>query len=848
MSSLLEEHLSPMQLRAKLEEMVVNDLLGPAGGPNEELSERNVRDRYLVGVLAPPQHGGDAGASGPTGVDDEDEETPHIPDELAEGGADALEEGTADRDPLPDKAFLPSSFGMTFCVDLSANALRVNASWGQYKKEDKDDESGTPKRIWKRYPRGGHTDIGLKDGGVEPVWVDATCKDVFVKGRVRKRATHWSVTLFLVNGQEPSSPRDEAFLFQPELLVTAVDGTAIFRKRLDRRRSGGDPATRLEEDTLEMLYRRHIEFAVGHGVSVHAEVSEESPEHAVAIRTAVIPRYELPRTTPASADDAASNPAFGKLDGLVLDMKELAETPAGQLRAKLEPLVVAYGEWIDREEAKVTDPSEELGDYREAAELAIANCRSALRRIEEGLRLLEEDGQAAEAFSFMNGAMWLQRTHSIFSERVRRKEEPDFDRDVDVPKNRTWYPFQMAFILLNLPGVTKLDHSERGVGQEATADLLFYPTGGGKTEAYLGLAAYTMGLRRLQGTVAGRSGENGVAVLMRYTLRLLTIQQFQRATALMCACEDIRRKALEHGDKRWGETPFRIGMWVGRRTTPNRTDHAAEAIKLAHGQKPTGALAGLGTPYQLTHCPWCGSKIEVGKHLVVQTYKQGACRTLTYCGDRFGQCLFSKRQAPDEGLPVVVVDEEIYRRLPTLLIATVDKFAQMPWKGEVQMLFGQVNGFCTRHGFRSPEIVDADSHPKTRTGLPPARTTEHGPLRPPDLIIQDELHLISGPLGTLVGLYETAIDKLCTWEVGGRKVRPKLVASTATIRNADVQVHQLFLRKVRVFPPHGLDVRDSFFSIQREPSVEHPGRTYIVPVAQSEFPRRQLERRVRVAA
>jgi hypothetical protein len=83
-------------------------------------------------------------------------------------------------------------------------------------------------------------------------------------------------------------------------------------------------------------------------------------------------------------------------------------------------------------------------------------------------------------------------------------------------------------------------------------------------------------------------------------------------------------------------------------------------------------------------------------------------------------------------------------------------------------------------------------------------------LRPPDLIIQDELHLISGPLGTLVGLYETAIDKLCTWEVNGKKVRPKVIASTATIRNADVQVHKLFLRKVNVFPAQGLDVTDNW--------------------------------------
>jgi hypothetical protein len=200
---------------------------------------------------------------------------------------------------------------------------------------------------------------------------------------------------------------------------------------------------------------------------------------------------------------------------------------------------------------------------------------------------------------------------------------------------------------------------------------------------------------------------------------------------------------------------------------------------------------------------------------------------LIYCGDKYGHCPFSRRQAPDEGLPVVVVDEEIYRNLPTLLIATVDKFAQMPWNGAVQMLFGQVNGRCTRHGFRSPEIEDKDSHPRTKSGLPPAKTEPHPPLRPPDLIIQDELHLISGPLGTLVGLYETAIDKLCTWEVGGKKVRPKVLASTATIRNADVQVHKVFMRKVNIFPAHGLDVRDNFFSLQREPREENPGRLYL---------------------
>lgn len=576
---------------------------------------------------------------------------------------------------------------------------------------------------------------------------------------------------------------------------------------------------------MSMVYRHHVEFAVGHGVSVHAEVAFGKKDRAVSIETTIVPSYEIPRTAPPTEEHAGENPAFGKLSGLVLDMKLLAEAERKKLFKHLEPLVKAYRDWIDREEIKLKEQSEEFLPFGDAPWVAIDNCRSTLKRIEDGLHLLERDQLAFDAFQFMNRAMWLQRTHSLYAEMVRRGEQPDFDQDIDQPKNRSWRPFQIAFILLNLPGITKLDHPERGIGPEAVADLLFFPTGGGKTEAYLGLSAYTMSLRRLQGMVAGRVGDEGVAVLMRYTLRLLTIQQFQRATALICACESIRRKALEKGDKRWGNVPFRIGLWVGRRTTPNRTEDALEAIKQARGNQFTGG--GTGTPYQLTACPWCGSTIEPGKHLDAKPAPQGSGRTLTYCGDKFGQCLFSRKQAAEEGLPVVVVDEEIYRRLPTLLIATVDKFAQMPWKGEVQMLFGQVNGICERHGFKSPEIKDATHHPKSTLGLPPARVLEHPALRPPDLIIQDELHLISGPLGTLVGLYETAIDKLCTWDVNGKPVRPKVIASTATIKNADVQVRSLFLRTVNIFPAPGLDVRDNFFSVQRVPTENEFGRRYL---------------------
>jgi hypothetical protein len=606
MTNVLSPAPSPVQLRAMLEAMVVGDLLGPAAGPEEELTERNVRDRYLVGVLAPrPQP-----QPTPAKVEEEDdEETPLLPDELSEGGADTVDDGTTDKDVPIVQAHLPSSFGLTFCVDKSAKSLKVEARWGQYKREIKEDQiderTGRPKRVWKRYQRSGVITLKLDKATLKPTSVNDDFPNIYVRGQVRKRDHGIIVTLFLVNGQEKGRPKDEYHLFQPELIVTDPDGAAIFCRRMTRKPSAkADPGTKLEDDAMAMLYRRHAEFAVGHGVSVHAESSPDAPDRGVLVKTTFIPRYEVPRTTPPTAADVAVNPALSKLAGLVLDMKELADLQAKQVKAKLGPLVTAYREWIDGQEALLKKNQKAFEDFADAPAEAIKKCRQNLVRIEAGLKLLEEDDQAGEAFRFMNQAMWLQRTHSLYSEQVRRGGQPDFDKDIDVPANRTWYPFQVAFILLNLPGLTKLDHPDRSEEQSATADLLFFPTGGGKTEAYLGLTAYTMGLRRLQGVVAGRSGENGVAVLMRYTLRLLTIQQFQRATALICACESIRRKALEKSDKRWGETPFRIGLWVGRRTTPNKTDDDAEAIKQLRGNHFGGA--GIGSPYQLTTCPWCG--------------------------------------------------------------------------------------------------------------------------------------------------------------------------------------------------------------------------------------------------
>jgi hypothetical protein len=843
---------APLALRDMIEEMAVKELHGPVGGEEEEVDER-IRDRYLVGILATQQRNEEAAATTLDVAADIDEEDDTQEGDFPPGdelGIEGVGRGNLSGDDGPTelsapqaKAIFPSSMGMSFCVDLDATKLQVTPKWGFYDRvpsEFLETKAGRPKKVWKRVPCGGEPHkIKLEAGSFGPIMADATFPNAEIKGLIRKRDNHWSVTVFLVNGgvdPPPKTPnRDSLWMFQCEMEVEAPDGASVFQKRMNRiELPGTDESFKRENEMLAMLYRRHVEFAVGHGVAVHADVDPADVNRATRISSRAVPSYEVPKTTPPTVEDADRNPAFAKLAGLVLDMKVLTEAKQSQYRSMLEPLVVAYEDWIKLEKAKISDPSEDLGHFQDAANRTIAGCERTLERINEGIDLLESDKLVAESFQFMNHSMWLQRTRSLFSEGVRRGKDIDYN-EVDIAVNRSWYPFQLAFILLNLPGVAKLDHQDRSESHEAMADLLWFPTGGGKTEAYLGLTAFTLAIRRLQGVVGGRSGENGIAVLMRYTLRLLTLQQFQRATALICACELIRREHEAAGDTRWGKTPYRVGLWVGAASTPNRTSHAEEALKLSVGSTPhkrQGAIGGSGSPHQLTNCPWCGSRIDFSTRFYqIETQQKGRGRTFVYCGDKTGLCVFSRKQSAkfdDEGIPILVVDEEIYRHLPSLLIATVDKFAQMPWKGETQMLFGQVDGICERHGYRSPEVDDASRHPKTRDGkFGPAKTIPANPLRPPDLIIQDELHLISGPLGTLVGLYETAIDKLCTWQVDGKTVRPKLIASTATIRQAKAQVHALFMRDTNVFPPNGLDVKDNFFSLQRPSTEKTPGRKYI---------------------
>lgn len=812
---------TPAGLRRELEQLFVGDLLGPAGGEDEQLPGRTrVRDRYLVGMLAP---------AGTLAVDRERADGAAVNGDTAPAEDSSLDDATAAQPNL-----FPSSLGFTCVVAVGGDALAVTARWGRYCKENAESEgdvrAGT---VWRRYTAGGSVTVPLAAGDIGPESVDPEQPDVLIRGRAAPTPTGgWLVTLFLVNEQStPKQNKDESWLFQAELAVEAPDGSAVFVGRDE----AIPPITAVGEvgelQLLDMQYRHRVEFAAGHGVAIRAEVADGDPSRAVRITTTVIPSAVVAATeAPTEADETLSRVVRDALARVVLDMELLATLEGDALEAGLTPLADAYEKWLTEQEARIPDRGARLAGHEDAAAVALAQAREMAGRLRAGIEVLGADLDAAEAFRFANHAMWLQRIHTLAAN--RRRDDGDVELDVTLtefaaPEHHSWRPFQLAFFLVNLPSLAEPRHPER-TATDGLLDLLFFPTGGGKTEAYLGLTAFTLAIRRLQGTVAGYDGRSGgVAVLMRYTLRLLTAQQFQRAAALICACEHLRRGHVNDGDERWGDTPFRLGMWVGSNVTPNTNIDAGFALEDARGQGRR--RGGRSSPVQLVSCPWCGSRLDPGRDAKTDPDRW---RTLIYCSDAFGSCPFTEVGSPGEGIPVVTVDDELYRLLPAFIISTADKFAQLPWKGPLHLLFGRVSRRCTRHGYRSPDLdkvgerEERDSHRRTGA-LPAASTVDCDPLRPPDLIIQDELHLIAGPLGTLVGLYETAIDKLASWTVDGDVVRPKVVASTATVRRAAEQVHALFDRKLAVFPSPVLDVEHAFFAEQRPVTDEHPGRQYL---------------------
>ncbi len=634
--------------------------------------------------------------------------------------------------------------------------------------------------------------------------------EIALEGVVHDFAGYRAVSLFVVNrrtkGALGDRSKDERWIYQPRLLVTTTKGEPIFVAKDFR----ADPLL-VDDDgeaaTNALLYRHAREFATGHGVAAKWEAPAEDGRRTTAVFTEFMPKHEVPLLIAPSEQTG----------GATLDMKTLAETTApDQLVKLIEPMVLAYEAWIAvTERASLAPDIQGDAQLRDAAKVNIDRCKDCAARMRAGLTLLRRDAHVLAAFHFANRTMWDQRIHALWAAANRKRGALEgAATDFDKPDNRTWRPFQMGFILLNLRGIADEASTDRRL-----IDLLWFPTGGGKSEAYLGLSAFTLALRRLRGDRHGMQAGAGVSIIMRYTLRLLTVQQFQRAAALICSCELVRRSEPQE----WGSEPFRIGVWVGRGTTPNTFADSQKAIEdIRDGKKPRS-----GSPVQLVACPRCGTML-VGERGIPEkdTYQLDttAQRTLVWCCNQ--ACEFSAAPSSNQGIPVVVVDDEIYRACPSLVVATVDKFARIPFKGQTRTLFGLRDRYSPTYGHISEAHGDTVGGRKLRDAGAAPR------LLPPELIIQDELHLISGPLGTMVGLYETVVEYASSlMPPGATRIPAKVIASTATIRRAAQQTHQLYGgRKLAIFPPSGLTARDSFFA--REMAIDpkadsSAGRLYV---------------------
>ena len=787
---------TPREARARILDALRFGLLGPET-PDEVLSDSPLT-RYAAGMLAPFG----------TGVPEEER------DEQYTSGEEDEEAGAVDLGPPMSQAITPSSIGISFLVPAATQRLSVCAEWGDYRPEEIEDDDpenvemdeaesrdlsddGRERRQrrkrrrlqWIRTPR-------LHDRWVIELQVDGQLQGseivrgdgVTVEHLSRTLGGRLAVSVFLVNRRqagEKSHPPVDRWIFQPSLAVRSESSEPPFIPR-----ELEPELTRQDRDveSNRLLFRRRREFAVGHGCGAEWTISGAS-EHALEVRTELVPKYELPGVIPP--------PAEGR--GLEMNTLASARSP-DELRDLLTPLVDRYAEWIRQRHSEASSLSANL---HRVASTHLGDCASALERMRRGIELLVQDEDAVRAFQFANRAMLLQRSHSVWA---RQRKEETGSAPPEPRLSGKWRPFQLAFILLNLPSMIDETCEDRFIG-----DLLWFPTGGGKTEAYLGLAAFTMALRRRR-SLPGMRTDAGLSILMRYTLRLLTIQQFQRATTLVCAAEALRSNARDT----WGHYRFSIGLWLGRQGTPNTHDESRRTLlRLQKDPSEEGA-----NPCVLESCPWCGETFTPRNYWV-----DGDTRRTRVGCPRQG-CRFHRSNDPF-GLPVVVVDEEIYRECPSIVIATVDKFAQMPWNGEVQSLFGIVNRECERCGFLTAAADHVRAHRASGTKGRAATVRETERLAPPELIIQDELHLISGPLGTLVGLYETAVDFLSSRRVGGHVVRPKVVASTATVRRAFDQVQAVFQRDLRVFPPPGLDPNESFFAKEQEVGGDTPGRLYV---------------------
>lgn len=728
--------------REAIVEYIEQKLIGPAYGSDETLLKKDApHGYYLMGALFPK---GEA-------LNEESED----------------EEGDqSDEDPIALAYQLkPASMGISFFIRSSSSepTVKVQLSVAVYD----ETESGWQRRSLATREEPYTLSLSSTSNSIPNILEGRA--DIF--SRWREVETGYLVTVSLINSRQSESRLSAGDVLHQVWMRCSCEGGEIGVYPSPNRFSWDQ-----EEEELALTYQNKRTFAIGHGCAANWPVGGHKNE-TPWVESTFLPRYEVP---PVTADLPAGHPLS---DSPCFSLQFLADPDIkwGEKRDLLKNFIKSYGSWV--EEQRSYEIPEGLDA---AAQRIMARLEFAVSRMNKGLNYLDNDEGARRCFMLANRIMLMQMIHSggALGGTTREANTFQFERpDYNDPQfaDYRWRPFQLAFQLLSIESIGNTNSDER-----ETADLIWFPTGGGKTEAYLAVSAFELLHRRHQFGDAG----GGTAIILRYTLRLLTTQQFERAAAMICACELIRRQDPDS----WGDEPFDLGLWVGQDTTPNTFSNASDAspgayqkyIEMREAVRPEN-------PFQLFACPWCGTRLTPVRQSEEPNdygFRATASSFEIFCPTH--SCDFHGK------IPVQVVDEGLYQSPPSFLIGTIDKFARLAWRDDPNAFFN--GGFQQR--------------------------------LPPSLVLQDELHLISGPLGTIAGLYEAAIDVV----MQKHGANPKYIAATATIRRAEEQVIRLYARACCIFPPSGIRVEDSWFSREETTTESRPGRLYIGVMGQYHTP------------
>jgi hypothetical protein len=713
--------------RAEFAAYLRRALIGPMQGPSEVI-EGTPLLRYMMGMLFPRQGELDV-------ADDGTEE------------AAPKTDGEAEESIAVGKRAMPSSVGLSFLVSDEARLLgRVTA--GIYEKTDSSVGRKRDKLVWQRKELPPESIELPLTNGVAQLGVLGGRGILYINSRAWGEGRRL-VTVTLVNANEPKKGMDPAaLLFQVGLEVRASEG--VFHPYPQPVSS---VASGREEAEVRYLYRDSPAFARGHGAAAMWHPGDATCK---SVWADFLPTCEVRSATFEIQAGASLDTRYRDLDFLSF------HADRGEIQRVLRGLADAFGAWIGEEEAIVRESGAEAGMA------LVRRCMDWHRRMLEGVEALSRESTFV-AFQLANRAMlWQMQMAEAAKEGPFSPSEARMAPALAAGGGFKWRPFQVAFIHGVIKSLVDADSGERDV-----VDVIWFPTGGGKTEAYLLVAAFELVRRRLE----NGGNDPGTGVLSRYTLRMLTTQQFQRTGMLVCALELLRRVSA----KSLGSRPFTVGLWVGQSLTPNKFSNAEELYEKWDLGNPEAK-----NPFLVDRCPACGTSI-VDHANTSAGVVCGPSNFKFHCMS--GACQFHGHR------PLQVVDEALYREPPSILLGTLDKFAGLAWDNRPSAFFGGTNGAAS----------------------------------PPSLIIQDELHLISGPLGSISAPYEVAIDGII--RARNRGVGPKVIASTATIRNSREQVRGLYGRSSTVFPSPVNRWDDAFFFRLEDPK-DKPGRLYLGAMGQ----------------